>query len=692
MKRIGHMNGYRFINRELSWIEFNDRVLQEASSAGNPLFEQLKFASIVCSNLDEFFMIRVASVYDQFRAGLTKGDSSGLTTAEIIERISLRCHELVRDLYRKYKYSLVKGLRKQNIRLLGRKNLSSVQRRFLDGYFETNVFPVLTPMLVDRGRPFPLVLNKSLNIALLIAGNSRKAEPQFASVQVPSVLNRLIELPSSGPTRDFILMEEIIKLKLKGMFAGYRILAKACYRITRNADLSINEEGAEDLFDVIQESLRQRKWGAVIRLEIEKNADGRILERLTYELEVTAEKIYSIHGPLDLRFLMEISSQTGFEHLRYPAWQPAYKPSLPKGSEIFEIIRKEDVLLHHPYDSFEHIVEFLQSAAEDPRVLAIKQTLYRVSDDSPIMEALAQAAESGKQVTVFVEIKARFDEQNNIQWAKRLEKAGCHVIYGYAGLKTHCKALLVVRMEEDGIRRYVHLGTGNYNEITARLYTDMGLLTANPHIGADASNVFNMLSGLSRLPEMHRLVVAPYKLREKIAKLIQREKQHAEQGKRAEITIKINSLTDKKMIQALYEASSAGVKITLIVRGICCLVPGVPGQSENIRVVSIVGRLLEHSRIYYFYNDGGEAIYLSSADLMERNLDRRVEVMFPIVEDKVKRQVRDILDVVMQDTEKMRKLMPDGRYIKVRSRKGTPVNSQELLHQRAALLKDASPR
>ena len=551
------MADQRFINRELSWLEFNQRVLDEVTDPHNPLFERLKFASIVCSNMDEFFMIRVASVRDQILAGLEKSDPTGMSPSEIMNRIAVRTHKMTDDLYQKYALSLQSGLRKAKIDILKWEEIYANQKKYLDDYFDRNIFPVLTPMVVDSGRPFPLVLNKSLNIALLVADCETAQSVCFATVQVPSVLGRLVELPSAGPARQFVLLEELIKMKLEKIFVGYDIQAKACYRITRNADLSINEEGAEDLLAVIEESLRQRKWGAVIRLEIEQDADSRIMEQLLFELDVTEELIYRIPGPIDLKFLLDIASLEGYDHLLFPPFEPVCRPCLQKGGDLFETIRQNDILLHHPYHSFQPVLDLVLKAAEDERVLAIKQTLYRVSDESPMIEALVRAAENGKQVTVMLELKARFDEQNNIHWAKRLEKSGCHVIYGYAGLKTHCKVLLIVRSEEDGIKRYVHLSTGNYNEVTARLYTDIGILSSNAYWGADASNLFNMLSGLSQPMQMHQLTIAPYELRRKMTALIRREKENALTGKEAKIIIKINSLVDRKIIESLYEASQA---------------------------------------------------------------------------------------------------------------------------------------
>ncbi len=670
-----------FLNRDLSWLEFNQRVLEEVAYAQHPLFERLNFASIVCSNVDEFFMNRVASVQDQIEAGLETRDFSGLTATELMEKISQRAHLMLAELYEKYNTSLLGELQKERIGLLITGELKAEQQAYLDDYFTRIIFPVLTPMVVDSGRPFPLVLDKSLNIALLVGDSEHQENYHFATVQVPSVLDRVLEVHSSSNAKMLILLEEVIKSKLQKIFTGYQVLAKACYRITRNAGLDINEEGAEDLLEAIEASLKQRKWGAAIRLEIEHEMDDRILDILMDELEIDTQQVYRITGPLDLNFLKKITLLKGRDRLRYPAIEPVIHKAFLHQEDIFTVIRNQDVLLHHPYNSFAPVVQLVQQAAEDPQVLAIKQTLYRVSENSSIVEALAQAAENGKQVTVMVELKARFDERNNIQWARRLEKAGCHVIYGFAGLKTHCKVLLVVRREEDGIRRYVHLSTGNYNDVTARLYTDIGLFTTNPYFGMDASNLFNMLSGLSKPLDMYRFIIAPYGLREKMLKLIRREKNHADKGKKALIIAKMNSLVDQQIIEALYEASGAGVEIKLLVRGTCCLRPGLPGISEHISVTSIVGRFLEHSRIYYFYNDGSEAIYLSSADMMTRNLNRRIEVMFPVDEENIQREVKRILDISLSDTEKARVQSADGTYSKTAGKGKHKANSQELFYE-----------
>jgi polyphosphate kinase len=670
-----------FFNRELSWLEFNNRVLLEASdgSNDNPILERMKFLSIVSSNLDEFFMVRVASLYDQMQASFNETDPSGMLPREQIDQIAAKAQKIVNDQYNYYNGSLLPRLKKEGIVFLKEKDLNERQKTYLDKYYKERVYPVLTPVVVDSSRPFPLVLNKSLNMALLLENEEEQGKDGiiFGMVQVPSVLDRIVSLPSDGIGNCFILLEDLIKMYIDTLFTGHKVITIACYRVTRNTDQGLDEEEAEDLLEAIQEFIKKRKWGMVIRLEIEQGMNERLLAILKEEFEVPAENVYAVKGPLDLTFLMKLSFLPQYDHLRYPAYQPQPVPELIGEVDIFSVISKKDILLHHPYQAFDPVIELVRTAAGDPKVLAIKQTLYRVSGNSPIVEALAQAAENGKQVTVLVELKARFDEQNNIIWAKRLEMAGCHVIYGLVGLKTHCKLLLIVRAEEDGIKRYVHLGTGNYNDITAKFYTDIGLLTSNPYFGADASAVFNMLSGYSRLTGMFKLEVAPVSLRDRFTALIRRETENAKSGKKARIIAKINSLVDEKIIKELYKASNSGVKIDLIVRGICCLKPGVKGSSENITVRSIVGRFLEHSRIFYFYNDGDELIYLASSDWMGRNLDRRVELLFPLEDPGVFRTVKDIMEIYLKDNVKARILNKDGNYSKIQKRGKKLMNSQE---------------
>lgn len=683
MKKYEYELKRNYFNRELSWLEFNERVLDEAcDSVCNPILERLKFLSIVSSNLDEFFMVRVASLFDQMLAGFNEPDIAGFTPKEQIELISLRTHKMVGDQYECYK-GLISSLKKEKIIFLKPKDLSEKQRNYVEDFYLRTVYPVLTPMVVDRSRPFPLILNKSLNIALLLDNKDDSEEPIFGMVQVPSVLERLIELPASSTEKCFILLEDIIKMYIDTLFTGHNVLTMACYRITRNTDQGLDEEEAEDLLEAIQQFIKKRKWGIVIRLEIEHGMSEDLLEVLIGELEAPRQNVFEIKGPLDITFLMKVSTLKGYDSLRYSVYRQQPVPQLMDEENIFDVIAKKDVLLHHPYHSFEPVLEFVRQAANDPKVLAIKQTLYRVSGNSPIVEALAQAAENGKQVTVLVELKARFDEQNNIIWAKRLEMAGCHVIYGLVGLKTHCKLLLIVRMEEDGIKRYVHMSTGNYNDITARFYTDIGIFTSNPYFGADVSALFNMLSGYSRLNMMYKLAVAPKGLREKFVSLIKQEAENARQGKKAKIIAKINSLVDEGIINELYEASIAGVEIQLLVRGICCLRPGIKDLSENITVKSIVGRYLEHSRIFYFYNCGEEQLYMSSADWMGRNLDRRVEVLFPVEDPDILLKVKEILQVCMKDTTKARILDKDGEYKKIDKRGKSVLNSQDFFSNQA---------
>lgn len=672
-------------NRELSWIEFNYRVLSEAKDKHIPLFERIKFLSITASNLDEFFMVRVASLKDQEHAGYVKRDIAGMDAGEQLVAINEKTHQLMEEQYRTWNRSLLPALKKEGLHIIEHHEaLNKEQADYVDEYFAKNVYPVLTPMAVDSSRPFPLVRNKTLNIAALISNKDNTHEYDLATVQVPSVLDRIVPLPSSDEgEKTVILLEEIIEKNLDKLFLNNKVICSYPYRIMRNADLSIDEEEAEDLLQEIEKQLKRRQWGEVIKLEIEDHADKKLLRELKKQLSVNDEDVFKMNGPLDLTFLMKVNGLEGFDHLKYEKWTPQPAKMLHADENLFDQIRRKDILLHHPYETFDPVVEFVKSAAKDPNVLAIKQTLYRVSGHSPIIAALAQAAENGKQVSVLVELKARFDEENNIIWAKKLEQAGCHVIYGLVGLKTHSKITLVVRREEDGIRRYVHLGTGNYNDSTAKLYTDLGIFTASELIGEDATAVFNMLSGYSEPPVWNKLTVAPIWLRDRFIELIKREQQHAEEGKEAHIIAKMNSLCDQKIIAALYEASAAGVKIDLIVRGICCLKVGIPKISENITVRSIVGNFLEHSRIYYFYNDGWEEVFMASADWMPRNLDRRVELLFPVEDEDLKEEVIHVLEVELNDNVKAHLMQSDGSYVKPDRRGKEAVNSQDYFCEQA---------
>ena len=654
----------QFYNRELSWLGFNYRVLSEARDKNIPLMERLKFLSITASNLDEFFMIRVASLKDMVHAKYTKKDIAGLTPKEQLAIISTGTHELVEKQYNTYNRSFLPALKHNGLTIVTQyEALNAEQAEYVDRYFMREVYPVLTPMAVDSSRPFPLIRNKSLNIAALLMDKKRKDTIDFATVQVPSVLPRIVTIPSEkeGETC-IILLEQIIEKNIQKLFLNYKVLDATPYRVMRNADLTIDEDEAADLLIEIERQLKKRQWGEAIRLEVEQGIDKRLLKILKKELQIQQEDIFTIRGPLDLTFLMKVYGMDGFDHLK----EEPYIPQPPKGldmdgdGDLFEQIRQKDILLHHPYETFDPVVNFVRLAAKDPDVLAIKQTLYRVSSNSPIIASLAQAAENGKQVTVLVELKARFDEENNIHWARKLEKAGCHVIYGLVGLKTHSKITLVVRREEEGIRRYVHLGTGNYNDSTAKLYTDMGMFTCKRAYGEDATAVFNMLSGYSEPLSWNKLALAPTWLRTRFVELINRERDYAAMGKPARIVAKMNSLCDAGIINALYEASAAGVQIELIIRGICCLKQGVPGMSETIQVRSIVGTFLEHSRIFYFENDGSPEIYMGSADWMPRNLDKRVEILFPVEDPDLKKEIVHILHTQLADNTKAHLLQPDG--------------------------------
>jgi len=669
-----------FINRELSWLEFNQRVLDEAKNKKNPLFERLKFLAISASNLDEFFMVRVASLKDQVDAKYTKADSSGLSPKEQLAKISIRTHKMVISMYNAYNHAIKVWLKKIGTKIIKSDEVTSAQKDYLEKYFMTDVFPVITPMAVDSGRPFPLILNKSLNLAVLMR-NKKDKKKMFATVQVPSVLPRLIPVPSEDAnTNSYIFLEEVIKLFISRFFAGKTILYTSTYRITRNADLSIEEEEAEDLLVEIEKSLRQRQWGASIRLEVEFGMKEELLIHLRDSLEVHYKEIYHINGPIDLTFLFKVYSFNGYDDYKYSSFKQKISAELDDyDKSIFAQIRSHDIFLHHPYDSFKPVIRLINDAADDDNVLAIKQTLYRVSGNSPIIPALARAAENGKQVTVLVEVKARFDEENNIQWAKKLEQAGCHVIYGIVGLKTHSKITLIIRRENDGIKRYLHLGTGNYNDITASIYTDYGLMTCNEDFGTDAAEFFNMLSGGCEVPYWSKFSVAPMNLRQTFTGLIQCETENAIAGRPAKIIAKMNSLVDTEIIKLLYAASCAGVTIELIVRGVCCLRPQIKGISENITVRSIIGRFLEHSRVFYFLNNGNNDIYFSSADWMPRNLDRRIELLFPIEDESIKLNIQNLFELYMNDTEKSHIMLEDGTYEDIDKRGKKRLNYQNLM-------------
>lgn len=667
-----------YLNRELSWLEFNFRVLEEAFDKTNPILERLKFLAITSSNLDEFFMVRVSGLMDQVYSGTLIKDPSGLTPSEQLEKISEKVHSMVQKQYKCLNRSIIPKLLENNIRIVDNSQLTKPQKEFIKSYFNSTLFPILTPMAIDQSRPFPLLLNKSLNIIVEMDSE----EPSYAVVQVPAVVPRIVELPYTEDSRKFMFLEDIIRLNIDKLFTGYKVKSAYYFRITRNSDLDIDEDDGQDLLIEIQESIKQRKWGDPVRLEIEKNICQTSHDFLKQQLELDDEDIYKINGPIDLTVFFAMAAIDKCEHLLAVPMPPQPVMDFYE-RDIFEVIREKDILVHHPYDSFESVVNFVKTAANDPNVLAIKQTLYRVSGDSPIVNALIQAVENGKQVTVLVELKARFDEENNINWAKKLENAGCHVVYGLVGLKTHCKLCLVVRKEEEGIRRYVHLGTGNYNDKTAKIYTDLGLFTAKESFGADVSTLFNSLTGYSENFTWNKIAVAPINLREMLLEKIKIEEKNASEGKPAKIIAKMNSLVDIQIIENLYSASIAGVEITLIVRGICCLRPGLKGISDNIKVISIVDHFLEHSRIYYFENNENPKIYFSSADWMPRNLDRRVEAAFPIEDASIKKEVMEILDVTLKDTVKIRIAQSDGSYKRVDKRGKEPMHSQKIFYERA---------
>ena len=669
-----------FYNRELSWLKFNLRVLKEAMVKDTPLLERLKFIAISASNLDEFFMVRVASLWSNFDSGVEKRDASGMSVHEQLVAISQAAHEQVRT-QTKSLIALMAEMDAVKLHFRRVKDLSELGKDWLEEYYREVVFPVLTPMAVDASRPFPFLANKTLNLAVELI--KADGEHSMGLIQVPSVLNRIVEVEPEGK-RTFVFLEDIIASHCHDLFKGCHILDMVSFRVTRDSDLDLEEDDSVDLMKEVEESLRKRKRGAAVRLEIFKTNNNRIKRFLEENLDVTEMEVYEINGPLDPTCFFKFIGMKGMWPWLYEPFVPQRPLELPDDSDLFAAIRENDILLHHPYESFDPVVKLVSDAADDPQVLAIKQTLYRVSGNSPIVAALARAAENGKQVTVLVELKARFDEENNILWARRLEKAGCHVIYGLVGLKTHAKIILIVRKEDNGIRRYLHLGTGNYNDSTAKLYTDLGLMTANDEFGSDASAFFNLLSGYSEPPVWNKLVMAPLGLREKIYALIDNEIAMVRSGREGHIIAKMNSLIDQPVIQKLYEASAAGVHIDLIVRGICGLRTGIEGISDNITVRSIVGRQLEHSRIFWFANGGEEQLYLSSADWMPRNLNDRVELFFPVETEEHIRRIKALLDLYLRDNVGAHMMQSNGTYRRVRN-KLEPVSAQSTLYEMAQL-------
>jgi polyphosphate kinase len=667
-----------YINRELSWVEFNLRVLEEARCDSHPLLERLKFIAIFSSNLDEFFMIRVSAVEEQVEAGIQLPSLDGLTPLEQLIEVRKRVEAMLHERNECFYNDILPKLARENIHFKRCSELSAEARVILDQYFENNIFPILTPLALDPGHPFPHVSNLSLSLAVQLKAEGDD-EPRFARVKVPDTIPRLIRLDKIGiqlPKGQtvFVWLEDVIATNIQKLFPDVEIQAVYPFRVIRDADIEIEEDEAGDLLETIEEGLRQRRYGNVVRLDVNPGMPEYIKDVLIENLGVSERKVYEISGVLGLASLMEVMS------LERPDLKDA--PFIPRNpflnddeEDIFETIRKRDVLLYHPFDSFQPVIDFINEAAHDPNVLAIKQTLYRVGSKSPIVQALIEAAERGKQVAVLVELKARFDEENNIIWAKALEKAGAHVVYGLIGLKTHAKVLMVVRNENGELRRYVHLGTGNYNPSTAKIYTDYSLFTCNKDIASDVSEVFNYLTGYSRQKSYRKIFVAPFGIRQKMLELIEREIECHKQHQNGRIIMKMNALVDEQIIKALYRASQAGVQIDLIVRGVCVLRPELPNISENIRVISIVGRFLEHSRAYYFFNNGNEEIYLSSADMMRRNLDRRVEILFPILDAAHRKQIKKELELMLKDNLKARRLKPDGTYEPI-TNNGNPLNSQ----------------
>jgi polyphosphate kinase len=663
----------------LSWLEFNRRVLEEAQDQSQPLMERVKFLAIFASNLDEFFEIRVAGIKQQIDSGTADIGPDGLTPAEVFDEIQKRTHEMVAETYRLWNEEIVPAMAENHIRILSVPKLEGAEAEWVKTFFRKEVFPILTPLAVDASHPFPQVLNKSHNL-IVRARKPGNEDPLYAVVQVPRVIGRFIPLPreKDGPW-DYIYLAELIKVHVSELFPGLELEDVRAFRITRNSDLYIDEEEAENLLRTIEQELRRSSRGNVVRLEVEADCPADFQEWLLDRFKLHPADMYLVNGPLTMTHLMPLITNEAFAKLKDRPFMPAYDPDLPPHGDVWQLLRREDVLLHHPYDSFDSIVHLVEAAATDPQVLAIKMTLYRTSGDSPIVKALINAAQNGKQVVALVELKARFDEANNIHWARALEEAGAHVVYGLVGLKTHCKALLIVRRDEDGIRHYAHLGTGNYHPRTARIYTDLSLFTTNVELTEELATLFNTLTGLAAFPGFKKLMVAPFELGRRVRELIEHERDHALAGREGRITVKINSLVDETIIKSLYEASCAGVKIDLIIRGICCLRPGIPGVSENIRVISIVGRFLEHSRIYYFANNEHPKVYLSSADWMPRNFYRRVEIAFPIESPKLRDEItRVILPAFLNDRVKARELLPDGTYMRLKPRPGEAHSQAQL--------------
>jgi polyphosphate kinase len=670
-----------FFNRELSWLAFNERVLEEARDPSTPLLERVRFAAIAASNLDEFFMVRVAGLRHAVDDGDAVPDLAGLTPEAQLTAVTTRGHALLDAIYGVVISDLLPALAQEQIRLLTWHDLGLWQAG-LSAYFRDAVLPVLTPLAIDEARPFPLLSSLSLNLALILEASDGETTRRLAVVQVPGGLTRLVPVAGAGP-HTYVLLEELIRAHLSLLFPGQTILEATVIRLARDAELALDDEGGRTHLEVVEREIRKRRRSDAIRLEMESSASPELQALLTERLDLAPQELYLVTGPLDLRGLASLADLPGFDRFRYAPQQPADVLDEAEQDNLFAVLDRRDVLLHHPYESYEPVIQLVQQAADDPDVLAIKQTLYRTSVGSPIIEGLQRAAESGKQVTVLVELTARFDEERNIRWARALEEAGAHVIYGVRGYKTHAKICLIVRRTAQGLRRYVHLGTGNYNERTARVYTDFGLMTSEQIIAEDATAFFSALTGYSDPPKLKKLVMAPTGLRRRFVKLIDRERRRAEAGQPAEIMAKMNSLIDREIIEALYLASQAGVRVRLNVRGICALRPGIPGVSANIDVISVVDRFLEHSRVYYFLNAGDEQLYLASADLMTRNLDRRIELMFPVEQAGNKASAIHALRSMFRDTVKARRLGADGTYRPVAAGDAAPCRVQLALQEEA---------
>lgn len=699
-----------YVNRELSWIGFNGRVLGEATDIANPLLERANFLGITQSNVDEFFMVRVASLHKLAAANVTTTDASGLTPEEQLDAVNEKEHQMVAQRYEVYNQQIIPELAAHDINILHVAQLDEKQHEFIQRYFNDELMPVLTPMADDASRPFPFISNNSLNIAIQLRRQERNSEPQrailegdqeirrpvpaphgdrqeadikFATVRVPEIYQRLVRLPGEN---NFTLIDEVITEFMAALFPGYEILATASYRVMRDMDLDVAEEDTSDLLRAVKHQLREREHGRVMRLEVPQTIDRWLKEKLIDRLHANERSLYEVDGPVDLTFLKKLSGMVeGHDDLRYPPYRPYLDPALDMEHNIFTAIRQRDYLMQHPYDNFQAVVNFIHQAAVDPDVLAIKMTLYRVSGNSPIIKYLGMAAQQGKQVTVLVEVKARFDEQNNVRWAQRLEQMGCHVIYGLVGLKTHCKVALVIRRDDDGLRRYMHLGTGNYNDVTAHFYTDMGLFTCDHELGIDMTNLFNMLSGFARPAYFNELRVSPDGIRAFINAKIDEQIENAQNGNPALIRMKMNSLSDKEIIARLYDAAANGVKVQLLIRGITCLRNDLPELHGNIEVHSIVGRFLEHSRIYYFKSNGHEEVYLASADMMTRNLNRRVEELYPVTQNDTKKHAIHIFDMMWKDNVKARQLVGD-HYERIDRDGAAPFNAQKYFVEQAIAL------